>query len=274
VICLAQLSDPHITARGHLLDGTVDTAAMLARAVRAVAELRPAPAAVLITGDLVERGQPAEYDHLRELLEPLAMPVYLMPGNHDDTVALCRSFETHHYLQDGLAAASDGRLRYEVQVGPLRLLALDSRVPGIGAGCLSAAQLDWLDTALCARPDTPTLVAVHHPPFDTGIRFMDAMGLIEGREGLAQVLRRHSQVERVLCGHVHRAITSRFGGTLAMTAPSTAHQILLDLREDGLAGCTMEPPGMLLHAWQAGQLVSHTVSLPEQPATVRYFGAG
>ena len=78
---------------------------------------------------------------------------------------------------------------------------------------------------------------------------------------LAAVLRRHPQVERVICGHMHRSIVRRFGGTVAMTVPSTAHQIVLDLRPGAPATFQREPPGFAVHAMRDGALVSHVAAV-------------
>ncbi|MDH7480280.1 MAG: hypothetical protein QHH02_09735, partial [Syntrophomonadaceae bacterium] len=78
---------------------------------------------------------------------------------------------------------------------------------------LCATRLRWLDETLAQAPDTPTLMAMHHPPFQTGIAHMDAMGLREGGEALAEVLGRHPQVRRIVCGHLHRSIVGTFGIT-------------------------------------------------------------
>ena len=136
---------------------------------------------------------------------------------------------------------------------------LDSLLPGEPGGRLDADQLAWLDAVLAAAPAAPTLVALHHPPFVTGIAHMDAMALASAdAEALGAVIERHPQVERVLCGHLHRSISRRWRGTIAQIAPSVAHAVALDLRPDGPAAWTREPPGMLLHWWRpdAG-LVTH-----------------
>lgn len=251
---LAQLSDPHIVEPGERLGGHVDTAAALRQAVRAVMRLAPRPDAVLISGDLVNRGSAREYRHLRELLEPLCMPLYLMPGNHDERQALRAAFPEHAYL------GQRGPVDYAVPLGGLQLIALDSVVAGAAHGALAPAQLQGLERALLATPQVPTVVALHHPPFATGIGFMDALALREGAGELAEVLARHPQVERLVCGHVHRCIQRRWGGTMAMTAPSTAHQIHLDLSSSAAEAYTLEPPAFLLHVWGGGgALVSHYV---------------
>ena len=97
---LAQISDMHITRPGERLSGFVDTAAYLDKAVAQIGRLKPRPDALIITGDLVDGGRTEEYAHLRQLLAPLAMPMYVIPGNHDDrerlrvalpTTPICRA---------------------------------------------------------------------------------------------------------------------------------------------------------------------------------------
>src|SRR5205085_544472 len=108
---------------------------------------------------------------------------------------------------------------------------LDTLVAGKHHGELCVERLEWLDRTLAAAPDRPTVVIMHHPPFMTGIDYMDKYGL-ENPGALAEIIARHSQIERILCGHLHRSIDCRFAGTVAGTAPSTAHQIALNFLPD------------------------------------------
>ena len=102
---------------------------------------------------------------------------------------------------------------------------------------------------------------MHHPPFFTGISHMDAIGL-EDADAFATVVSRHRQIERILCGHVHRPIQTLVGGRLAMSAPSPAHQVALDLTPAAPSRFILEPPGYLLHLWQPTKgLVSHLVMI-------------
>lgn len=246
---IAQLSDPHILAPGELLIGKIDTANYLRRAVAALDRL-PQPAdVVLVTGDLANDGRPAEYAHFTELLAPVRQPVVLLPGNHDDTGELAR------LLADRRIATIDPDSL------PVRLVTLDTNIPRDPRGRLGDAQIADLDRRLAARPDHPTIVALHHPPFVTMIGHMDAIGLLD-KEALAEVIVRHPQVLRVVCGHMHRAITTTFAGVTTMSCPSTAHAVALDLTHDGPAAWTTEPPGMLLHCWQDDVgLVTHHLPL-------------
>lgn len=255
---LAQLSDLHVKARGELSYRVVDTATMLRECVKHVLALKQLPDAVAITGDLTDGGRPEEYALLRELLSPLAMPVYLMTGNHDDAGALRAAFADHAYLRQ----SADG-IQYVIDEHPLRIVALDTVIPGESGGALSGERIAWLDRALAQAPGRPTVVLMHHPPFTTHIGHMDAYGLRDPQP-LAAVIRRHPQVERLLCGHVHRPIEARFAGTVAATAPSPAHQVALDLVAEAPSRFVMEPPAYRIHAYapETG-LVTHTAFVGE-----------
>ena len=257
-----QLSDLHIVKAGRLLGGLIDTAGHLQQALAVLGDLRPRPDLVLITGDLVNDGHPLQYEHLRTLLADLDLPWRLATGNHDDPSALLEAFPDHPH------ASATGKVDH-VDEGTVRVIVLDDNVPGQPGGDLTDAQLAWLDERLAEAPNAPTLVALHHPPFPTGIDHMDEMALDGAASGaLARVIGRHPQVERVLCGHLHRTITTRWAGTLAMTAPSTAMAVALELRPDGPAGWTPEPPQALVHVWSSSLgLVSHHLPLVAHPVT-------
>jgi 3',5'-cyclic-AMP phosphodiesterase len=250
---IAQITDFHIKARGKLAYRVVDTASCLATAVATVAALDPGPDIVVATGDLTDFGRPEEYELLRELLAPLLQPVYLIPGNHDEREAMRHAFGGDGYLP------ATGFLNYTIEGHPLRLVALDTVIPGEAGGRLCDERLRWLDRTLAAAPEHPTVIIMHHPPFATGINHMDQIGL-DGAEKFADVVVRHPQVERVLCGHLHRSIQALIGTrVIASTAPSTAHQVALDLRADGPSRFMMEPPGYQLHLWRPETgVVSHT----------------
>ncbi|MGH8676586.1 MAG: phosphodiesterase [Burkholderiales bacterium] len=255
---LAQVSDLHIRAQGQLSYRVVDTAGMLRACVRHLLALRQRPDAVVITGDLTDRALPEEYAMLRELLAPLAMPVYVMPGNHDRREALRAAFPEHAYLRQ-----SPEFIQFAIDAHPLRIVAIDTLIPGESGGELCARRIEWLESTLALEPDKPTVVLMHHPPFKTLIGHMDHFGLRDPQP-LATVIRRNPQVHAILCGHVHRPIETRFAGTLASTSPSAAHQIALDLSADAPSRFVMEPPAYRLHAYtpESG-LVSHTAYIGE-----------
>ena len=249
---IAQLSDMHLRPEGQLLYDRIDTAAYLERAVAHVLKLDPAPDVVIMTGDLVDKGQPEEYARLRRLIAPLSMPVYVIPGNHDAREPLRAAF-----ADKGFFPAS-GFLHYTVDDGPVRLIALDTLVEGKGHGALCAERLAWLDARLGERAGKPVMLFMHHPPFACGIDAFDHARLQEGDVQLAEIVRRHGNVERAVCGHVHRPIQVRWAGTMASIAPSTAHQATLDLHDGAPLSMMMEPPAIALHQWRPSTgLVTH-----------------
>jgi 3',5'-cyclic AMP phosphodiesterase CpdA len=252
---ICQITDLHIKAGRRRAYGVVDTAGMLETCVAAIGRLHPRPDVVVATGDLVDYGRDDEYALLRELLAPLDMPLYLLPGNHDGRDALRRAFPGHRWLR-----ADADFVQYAIDDHPVRLVAIDTQVPGHGHGELCPQRLEWLDRTLAVRPDAPTVVLMHHPPFATGIGHMDLIGLA-GADGLARVVARHPQVERLLCGHLHRPIHARFAGTVASVCPSPAHQVALDLAPGTRDDFVLEPPGYQLHRWDGATLVTHTAVL-------------
>jgi 3',5'-cyclic-AMP phosphodiesterase len=203
---LAQLTDLHIKEEGKLAYRKIDTSAALEAAFAHLQTQTVRPDLVLFTGDLVDTGQPEEYARLRTHLAGLDIPFFLMPGNHDDRDALRTGFPDHAYL--GLEGDP---ICYTIEPLPLRIIALDSLVPGQGGGALGARQLDWLAERLAEQPDRPTVVALHHPPFATGIGHMDQIGLADSA-ALAGIIARHPQVERVLSDRLHRALDRASGG--------------------------------------------------------------
>jgi 3',5'-cyclic AMP phosphodiesterase CpdA len=249
---IAQLSDLHIRLPGQKAYRVVATGAFLPPAIAAINARHPAPDVAVISGDLTDFGRPAEYVHLRQMLDTLRMPYLLLPGNHDDRAALADVFADHPELR-----GVDGYVQYVVDGHPVRIVVLDTVVPGKSHGALCERRLSWLAGRLAEQPERPTVLVMHHPPFNTGIGHMDAIGLLQGADELARIVERHGNIERILCGHLHRSIHRRFAGTIASTCPSPAHQVVLDLRADAPSAFVMEPPAYMLHEWRDGGLVSH-----------------
>lgn len=258
-VLIAQITDCHLVEAGELLWGLVDTAGMLAAAVDHINAMSPRPDLVVCTGDLVNEGRAAQYDNAAAVLARLDVPLVMVPGNHDDRTELRAHFARLP------AGGPDDRLDHVVDDLPVRVVALDTTVPGQGGGRITAEQMAWLDGVLRTEPERPTIVFQHHPPFTTGIAWMDTQQL-DDRHLLAEVLGRHPQVLLVAAGHLHRSITARVGGTVAMCVPSTGSQLALAL--DGTAyGYVDEPPMVTLHRWTPdGGLVTHMSAVNGPPA--------
>lgn len=259
---IAQLTDLHVTARGARAFGQVDTNDALARAVAHVAALPRRPDLVVVTGDVVNGPQPGEYAMAAELLAGLGLPLLVIPGNHDDREELRTALRP---LDPGLPEGP--YLHRMVDTGPLRILALDTVVPGRPEGALDAPRLAWIADRLAEAPhERPLLVLMHHPPFVSGIGHMDRMNCA-GADALAGLLRGRT-VAGLLCGHVHRPITAHWHGIPCFCGPGTAHLVALDLEAESPARWTREPPAVALHLWDdAHGLRTHLSFVGDFPPT-------
>jgi 3',5'-cyclic-AMP phosphodiesterase len=251
---IAQITDMHVVAPDQLYYGRVAATAQLQEAIAHINALTPRPDVVLASGDLADHGTAEEYAVSRDLLQALIPPVYLIPGNHDHRDIFLEAFADHTYLPRPGAPFA----QYVIEEYPVRLIGLDTTIPGRGQGLLCAERLAWLDQTLRAAPHRPTLIFMHHPPFRTGIRLADALGLYGGRQ-MEAIAARHPQVERVACGHVHRSIQVAWGGTIACTIPSTTSvQAALDLGETIRTNAVMEPRAVQLYFLDPGYgLIAH-----------------
>jgi len=258
---VAQLTDLHIRAGGALAYGRVDTRAFLAAAVDHLNALAPRPDAVVVSGDLVDLGTAEEYATARGELDRLEIPWLPIPGNHDGDA-----------FWDVLADRMIDPVRdvgYVAQVGTVRILLLDTRVPGALGGRIDAARANWLAARL-VESDAPTLLVMHHPPFTTGIAHMDAIGL-EGVALLDAALGEGPAPLAVLCGHIHRTIVSRIRDIPVIVGPSPAHAVTLDLAPDAPSTFHLEPPAVLLHTVGSAGLVTHTSFIGAHPGPYPFF---
>lgn len=264
---LLHLSDLHVRPPGVPMSRLVQTSHLAERALRAVAAFRPRPDAVLITGDLTDCGLPEEYAELLWMLRShlKGQRVLLLPGNHDRRHSFRRALAEF----EGVTADSEF-VRYVVDDLPVRLVVLDSVVPGAGHGELCAERLAWLDARLAEAPGRRTLLALHHPPMSCGLPVYDSINL-RNAEALAALLQRHPQVERVLCGHHHRSMTGRLGAAIVCVAPAAAHQGAFELHEDR-GRFVLEPPGYCVHLLQSdGSVVSHVLFVDSYPGPFPYL---
>lgn len=242
-VLLAQLSDLHVCDEWE----GVDPVAQVEQVVAAIRALPNPLDGVLVTGDLTDDGSEDHCRHARELLERLDAPLYVLPGNHDDRGRLRDAF--------GLPGAGDEPVNYVAQVGDLRLVLLDSNVPGRDAGAYSPERLRWLDEELSRRPEAPTLLAAHHPPLPTGVPEWDAINLTATDRGaLAEVVARHPQLRAIVGGHLHRTAAGALAGCAVLAVPSACLQVQPNYEHDEVE--FVGPPGFALHILRDGELSS------------------
>ncbi len=219
------------------------------------------PDLLLLSGDLTEAGDPADYARLAAAVSICPFPVWPMTGNHDRREPLRAAFPH-------TPPSPDGFVHYvldfdAVSRGRLRLIVLDTLEPGRHGGGFCAGRAAWLTAQLNAAPDTPTVVALHHPPFTAGIPWMDTDEREPWIARLAAALRGHGQVKGLIAGHLHRTILSHWEHLPVVVCPSTAPAVGLDLspmdpeRPDNRKLITDEPPGYCLHLWNGKDVVTH-----------------
>lgn len=252
---IAQVTDTHIVDPGVGSGPYVDHVARLAEVVARINAEDPPVDLVVLTGDLVDVGTAAEYELLRSVLAELRPPVVGLPGNHD-----ARELFPDELLPGG--RPDHAHLSWVLDAGDVLVVGLDAIDPGRPGGVLDDGRTEWLRAALAAAPERPTLLALHHPPFDTGIGWMDAAG--HPGAALRPVLAEHPQVQRVICGHLHRPIETAFEHALVTVAPPTVHAVALDLAPGARPRLVVDPAGYQLHRFTDGTWISHT----------RYVGTG
>lgn len=262
---IAHVTDSHIKPPGRLAYRKIDTAAALEACVSHVNSLVPRPDVMLFSGDMTDAGLDAEYQQLRELLTPLKMPVYMVPGNHDEREALRRAFPNHQHLH-----TDDTFVQYVVEDWPVRLIGLDTTVPGRDEGMVCDRRLAWLAERLAESPRYPTLLFMHHPPFQTGIAHMDVQKC-GNAEQLGELLARHPQVIGLLSGHVHRAIQANWYGIPASIGPSPSHAVVFDLCPDGPPYFTVEPPACQILFWDNRTLIRHLSYIGQYDGPYPFF---
>jgi 3',5'-cyclic-AMP phosphodiesterase len=253
---IAQISDSHIMAQGRKTLGIAPMSQNLAACVRYLNQLEPAPDVVLVTGDVSDQGDAAAMAEAATILDRLKCRYFAIPGNHDDAATFWAQFG-----DTACPSRTAAGIDYVIEGFALRLICMDSTRDGAPGGALSPAQLQWLDQRLRESPAQPTLLFMHHPPLDLGILETDMDGFVN-RDHLGRIVRQHSNILRIACGHVHLAINARWNGTLVCTAPGTGMHLALDLTLLKPSRFLLGPPTCLLHHWSAQKrLITHTVTI-------------
>lgn len=213
------------------------------------------PDILLLTGDLTENGDAESFARLANALKDYPIPCWPIPGNHDLRDTLLEAFP--HVVP------ADGFIQYVIDLPGLRVLMLDTLEIGRHGGAFCETRARWLSDRLHEAPDVPTFIAMHHPPFATGITWMDTHEGEPWVQRFATAIAGHDQIVGVTCGHVHRAATTLWNGVPAQVCPSTSPAVALDLRPmdpntpDGRAMITDEPAGLALHRWDGTRLLTH-----------------
>lgn len=251
---IAQISDLHIVEKGHKTLGVAPMDEKLNHCIAHINQFQPAPDLVLVTGDVTNNFTLLEAEYAAQLLNQLQCPYYVIPGNHDKREHLLEVFGKKS-CPDNL----DGTINYVLEDHPVRLIGVDSTMPKTVGGHMCAQRLQWLDTQLAKEPHKPTIIFMHHPPIKTGVLETNFDGFV-GADELGKIIVKYSNVERIICGHIHLPTHTKWNGTIVSTAPSMGMRLGLDLTMTKPSEFYLDAPGYQLHhLTEYGDLVTHTV---------------
>lgn len=258
---IAHISDAHITDKGTKAFGIAPMAENLALCVAHINGQKLQPDLVLITGDITNDHSLSQAEYAAEILQGLRAPYYIVPGNHDDRDALWQVFGG-----TAIPSRSDGFLQYVIKGRPLRLIGLDSLSPDRPGGAFCNSRARWLQEQL-SQHCGPTLLFMHHPPLLLGVPETDVDGF-ENANLLADIVRTHPNILRVLCGHVHLETHCQWQGTTVCTAGSMGMGLEMDLANTTESRFRLSAPTYLLHHWTGdSHLVSHNIPVrPPEPS--------
>lgn len=229
------------------------------------------PDLLLATGDLTDQGDADSYRRLAEAFSQCAFPVWLCMGNHDDRANFAAHFP--HIPQQ------DGFVHYVIPLEGRRIIVLDTLEPGRHGGAFCERRSQWLTARLDEDDSTPTLIVMHHPPVEVGIDWMNTHPEEPWVQRFAAAIAGRSNVQAIVCGHIHRAITAPWKGTTIAICSSTAPQLALDMRPmdpeapDDRPMIVSDPPAYALHRWTEHGIVTHFETADDHPMLAK-FDAG
>ncbi|UPL17976.1 phosphodiesterase [Microbacterium aurugineum] len=260
---LIHVSDPHFLAGGASLGGRYDVEANFARTLEAIRAVHPHPTAIVVTGDLADLGEPDAYRRLRASVEPVAeelgAPIVWVAGNHDERPALRAGLLDLEPTEEPVTGVWD--------LGGLRLVALDTSVPGWHHGDLDAGQLSWLADQLARPAPHGTLLAMHHPPLPSHLPLFDILEL-RHQDELADVIR-GSDVRGILAGHLHYSSHGMFAGVPVSVASATCYTMNVARPAAEVNGMDAAQAFQMVHVYP--DTITHTVVPVTDAVTGDYF---
>lgn len=212
------------------------------------------PDLILATGDMVDRGDIESYERLRDAFSKATMPVYPMMGNHDDRANFARIFPE--------VPMADGFVQYCLSLDGLRLIILDTLEPQRHGGAFCAVRAAWLAARLSEDRQIPTVIVMHHPPFEAGIAWMDTHPQEPWVRRFAATIAGHANILAIWCGHLHRPIVAPWRGVTVTVCGSTSAELTLDVnaidpeQPDNRSMVINGAPALALHRWTDHGLVT------------------
>lgn len=251
---IAQITDFHIGYKGP--NNSCNNLDRLKEVLRAINNLKRKPDLILATGDLVENGEDWAYEMLKENLTSLSIPIHYLMGNHDARAPFKKSFPEAEF--------NNGFLQYSIDGYPLRIIALDTLDQGHHGGAFCPRREQWLKSELDKQPNTPTLIAMHHPPVESGIPWLTAQRNDAWVVRLQTLLSQYDNIVHMIAGHIHRNIYTQFAGTTISVSEAVAPQVKLELMDidadvqDGRDLIVRSSPSFCLHHWNGISMTSHS----------------
>jgi 3',5'-cyclic AMP phosphodiesterase CpdA len=229
---------------------------------------RNRPDLLLVTGDLTDRGDADSYARIAEALRQCPFPVYPCLGNHDDRANFARAFPrvplVSGFVQDSIALPG------------LRIIVLDTLEVGRHGGGFCEIRAAWLEAQLAAHQATPTVIAMHHPPLDVGIAWMDPGPNQPWIDRFTKTIAHHRQIRAIWCGHLHRPIAALWNGIAVTVGAATGVELSLDLspidpeQPDDRPMVNGDSPGYTLHRWSPAAVVSHFDSIRQHVVLAKF----
>lgn len=260
---ILHLSDTHLLAGNVPLGGRYDTAANLRRTLESVEALGLRPDAIVFTGDLTDLGEPDAYRALRDAVEPVAArlgaPLVWVAGNHDERPALRRDLLDGEPTEEPVTSVHD--------LGDLRLIVLDTTVPGWHHGDLDDTQLEWLRSELSTAAPLGTILAMHHPPLPSHVPLFDILELRD-QSRLADAIT-GTDVRAILAGHLHYSTSGTFAGVPVSVAAATCYTMDLARPATRVNGMDAGQSFHLVHVY--ADTITHAVVPVVDALTGEYF---
>ena len=247
---ILHISDTHFVADNDLLHGSVDSDENLRQLFHDFAKAQVKPEAIVFTGDLADTGRPDAYVRLRNMVEPVAeelgAKIIWVMGNHDERAA----------FRAGLLDSDAGQESVDIvhDVNGLRIIALDSTVPGKHHGEITDEQLTWLQDVLATPAPHGTLIALHHPPVPSPLPIMAKFELRE--QSRFEKVIEGTDVRGILAGHLHYSTFSTFAGAPVTVASATCYTQDLNVPKNSMRGQNGAQAFNLIHLYQDRMLSS------------------
>jgi 3',5'-cyclic AMP phosphodiesterase CpdA len=241
----------------------------LNRTLAALKAMVPAPDLLLVTGDIADNGDDRDsYQRFAEAIAELPFRVCPAMGNHDSREIFREVFPD--------TADAGGYIQYAIDDLPVRILVLDTLETGRHGGGYDEVRAAWLEARLAEAPGRPTMLALHHPPIETGLSWMTENPDAEWVRRLRPIVEAHPNIVAMVSGHLHRPIVTRWAGTALAVCPSTAPQVALDLEEmdpehpDNRPMIVADRPYFALHYWNGDGLITHIQSVDDHEVLARF----